>query len=382
MRAGRNGPLIPHLMFADDLLLFSEATKEQMGGVLNILNDFCQLSGQQVSHEKTSIMFSKNVSSQVRGELVALSGFCEASSLEKYLGVSILGRAPKRADYNYLINQVKNRLSSWKAKQLSFAGRVTLAKAVIKAIPIYPMMTTSVPKSCLNEIQKIQRAFIWGDEEGHRKYHAVSWDNVTLQKARGGLGIRRLIHMNKACLMKLGWVIRSGEEAMWIDVMRGNYGREHPNFEYVVAKSQDSSLWKNLVTNWNSFDLYEFWAIGNGSSIHAWKDRWLQHGQSIEESGIVIPDNMKNMMVCDLVDEQGCWNIDMLNTWLPNTIISKLYAVIPPNNGSDKDRRVWSGTDNGCFSIASAYMLLCRFNDDSWDTTWMRIWRLKVPERI
>ena len=63
----------------------------------------------------------------------------------------------------------------------------------------------------------------------------------------------------------------------------------------------------------------------------------------------------------------------MLSIWLPSNIISKLYDVIPPNNGSDIDRRVWSGSVDGCFSIASAYMLLCRFNDDSWDTMWMSI---------
>ena len=45
--------------------------------------------------------------------------------------------------------------------------------------------------------------------------------------------------MNKTCLMKLGWAICSGEEALWIDVMRGKYGRDHPNFECVIAKSQD-----------------------------------------------------------------------------------------------------------------------------------------------
>ena len=133
-------------------------------------------------------------------------------------------------------------MSAWKAKQLSFAGRVTLAKAVIEAVPIYSMMTTAIPKACLNEINKIQRAFIWGDEDGNRKYHAIRWDLVTLPKALGGLGIRRLVNMNKACLMKLGRAIRSGTEALWIDVIRGKYGRDHPNFDRVSAKGQDSSL--------------------------------------------------------------------------------------------------------------------------------------------
>jgi hypothetical protein len=92
-----------------------------------------------------------------------MSGFIEATSLGKYLGVPLIGRAVKRSDYNYVINQVKTKLSAWKGKHLSFVGQVTLSKAVIEAIPIYPMMTAAIPKACLNEIQKFQRAFIWGD---------------------------------------------------------------------------------------------------------------------------------------------------------------------------------------------------------------------------
>jgi hypothetical protein len=113
-------------MFADDLILFAEANVEQMVVVLNILNHFCQLSGQQISQEKTSIMFSKNVSTQLREELVMMSGCNETPSLGKYLGVPLVG---------YLISQVKAKLSNWKAKQLSFAGRITLSKAVIEAVP-------------------------------------------------------------------------------------------------------------------------------------------------------------------------------------------------------------------------------------------------------
>jgi hypothetical protein len=49
------------------------------------------------------------------------------------------------------------------------------------------MMTNCIPKGCLNELQKIQRAFIWGDENGNRKYHAVSWDKVTKNVATKNL---------------------------------------------------------------------------------------------------------------------------------------------------------------------------------------------------
>ncbi|PNX94494.1 ribonuclease H, partial [Trifolium pratense] len=96
MRAGRNGPLISHLMFADDLILFAEANVDQLQVVLNVIDRFCQMSGQQVSQEKTSIMFSKNVCPQKKEELTTMSGFSEATSLGKYLGVPLVGRAPKR----------------------------------------------------------------------------------------------------------------------------------------------------------------------------------------------------------------------------------------------------------------------------------------------
>ncbi|PNY05313.1 ribonuclease H [Trifolium pratense] len=66
MHAGRNDPLVSHLMFADDLLLFGEANERQMKCVMEILNKFCKISGQEVSNEKISILFSKNVDRNIR----------------------------------------------------------------------------------------------------------------------------------------------------------------------------------------------------------------------------------------------------------------------------------------------------------------------------
>jgi hypothetical protein len=45
MRAGRNGPLISHLMFADDLLLFGQATDENINAAVVVLQKFCAMSG-------------------------------------------------------------------------------------------------------------------------------------------------------------------------------------------------------------------------------------------------------------------------------------------------------------------------------------------------
>ncbi|MCH82717.1 putative ribonuclease H protein, partial [Trifolium medium] len=221
LRAGRNGPMVSHLMFADDLLLFGEANDRQMTCVIESLNEFCRMSGQEISHSKTSILFSKNVHRDTRHNLVRMSGFRETEQLGKYLGVPLTGRAPKREDFQYIIDQVNDKLASWKAQLLSFAGRVTLAKSVIEAIPIYPMMTNRIPKGCLEEIQKLQRKFIWGERDDARRYHAVNWDEVTKPKCLGGLGLRHLHTMNQACILKLGWKLASGDNDLWCEVMRG-----------------------------------------------------------------------------------------------------------------------------------------------------------------
>jgi hypothetical protein len=85
-------------------------------------------------------------------KLLKISGFRETLDLGKYLGVPITGKAPKKRYFQYLADQVSSKLTTWKAKTLSFAERVTLAKSVLEAIPTYPMMMAAIPKHCLNNI--------------------------------------------------------------------------------------------------------------------------------------------------------------------------------------------------------------------------------------
>jgi hypothetical protein len=71
-----------------------------------------------------------------------------------------------------------------------------------------------IPKSCLKEIEKAQRAFVWGDTEDKRKAHMISWETMTQPKWCGGMGMRKLQSMNETCLMKLGWSLMKGEQGL------------------------------------------------------------------------------------------------------------------------------------------------------------------------
>jgi hypothetical protein len=71
-------------------------------------------------------------------------GFIEVNNLGTYLGILSLGRAPRRGDFQYLMEKVKTKLAGWMARHLSLSGSITLAKFVIKSLPNYPMMLMSM----------------------------------------------------------------------------------------------------------------------------------------------------------------------------------------------------------------------------------------------
>jgi hypothetical protein len=90
----------------------------------------------------------------------------------------------------------------------------------MKAILIYSMVTNKIPKTYLDEIQRLQRGFIWGETEDKKKYHVVGRVMVTKPKWTGALGLR-LDTINKACLLNSAWRLYIEPNDFWCNVLRG-----------------------------------------------------------------------------------------------------------------------------------------------------------------
>lgn len=214
IQLSRGGPNISHLAFVDDVLLFAEAGVEQIMLMKGILDVFCRVSGQKVSEEKTRIFFSQNANSNLRQQICDNSGFQVTNDLGKYLGVPILHNRVNRRSFQFILDKVDQRLSNWKVKTLSFAGRLTLTKSVLQSLPSYVMQAAYVPRFICDEIDKKCRSFVWGDTADKKRVHLVNWKRLCSLKDWGGLGLRSARAINQTALMKASWHLIKGREEL------------------------------------------------------------------------------------------------------------------------------------------------------------------------
>lgn len=186
------------MAFADDLTFFTEASIDQALILQQTLQQFCLSSGQKVSQEKTGVFFLKNVPRVWKKDICEAMRFQHTDDLGKYLGVPIFHKRVGLNTFNYVVAKVKQRLSIWKSRTLSLAGRITLAKSVVQAMPTSVMESSVILRGACDEIDKLCRSFIWGDDESHRSVHPVSWEKICKPKREGGLGLRSTRVANSA----------------------------------------------------------------------------------------------------------------------------------------------------------------------------------------
>lgn len=250
LRASRSGTSISHIFFADDLMLFAESSVEQLDIIKQCLLDFSKASGQRISFEKSSIVFSPNVSSEEQSRISRASGIPIASELGKYLGVHLVHGRHGKKHYRELLEKVHKRLSEWKMNSLSLAGRVTLAASTIASLPIYAMQTSQLPKAILHDIDKNIRRSVWGSSDIRRKVHLVSWSTICRPKKYGGLGLRPAAKMNQALLIKLAWRLVTEPSALWSRLLKEKYGNYCTSFSRKLVHLTFGVEWWRQLQEW------------------------------------------------------------------------------------------------------------------------------------
>ncbi|KAK4275138.1 hypothetical protein QN277_018272 [Acacia crassicarpa] len=237
------------------------------------------------------------------------------------------------------------------------ASRITLAKSVLSSIPLYPMLVGKILKGVCQEIERIQRDFIWGHDRSSNCYHPVGWDRLTRPKEYGGLGFRRLSSFNQVCRAKLAWNLVIGSNSLWADVLLNRYMMRE-GYSLLNYCLGNSKLWHFISSQKIIIDRGSKWHVRNGLSVNFFNDHWLLDGMGIKELCIRQISTEEDVSLVSHWVKDGSWDFSKLADVVRPEVIQRLIVVIPPKVDASHDIIVWGATPNGKFSVKSVYFLI------------------------
>lgn len=316
----------------------------------------------------------------------------------KYLGFWLKPAAYRKADWNWIIAKIEARISHWSFRWLSRAGRLTLIKSVLLAIPVYWAALTWIPKGVMEKIRRICCRFLWAGSKELTVLPWVAWDKVARSKEWGGWGIKRLPDFSTSLAAKSGWRLITIEN-LWTRVIKRKYIDPMPLEDWIRSqnkKAKNSSvIWKATVDAFSVIEQGLAWKVGDGRQIRIGRDPWIGCNEAFALSpGLLRHLGSKNITSLNQVarvgqfsiwgqvwkdDEELGLNIRWKNEWTGFTKELKRSNV---RIREEPDRLMWAHSKSGGYTPKEGYSYLLGkkgWGDPDW---WSKaLWKLKSPAK-
>nr|GEY82699.1 reverse transcriptase domain, reverse transcriptase zinc-binding domain protein [Tanacetum cinerariifolium] len=177
----------------------------------------------------------------------ASSSNCKFGSLSFiYLGLPVGRDMSKVISWLDIDDRFNKRLSSWKAKNLSFGGRLTLYKVVLGILPTYYLSLFRAPKEVINSLEKNCSRFL-GFKEGEKGIVWVKWKSILASFNKGGLGVGSVHAKNLSLLAKWRWHYYTECDALWRKVIWNLYGHAG-GFLPNVGRGCKKVVWASILS--------------------------------------------------------------------------------------------------------------------------------------
>ncbi|KAL0404504.1 UNVERIFIED_CONTAM: putative mitochondrial protein [Sesamum radiatum] len=196
--------------------------------------------------------------------------------------------------------------------------------------------------------------YLWHHRD-ERKIHWIAWRKLCTQKKYGGFGFRDLKAFNAAMLAKQFWRILTEPDRLLSRVLKARY---FPNTSILEAKVgyNPSFTWRSILASKEIISRGARWRVGMGTKINIWNDPWIPRSYCFK---VITPAcSLRGLTtVNSLIDPVSLqWNralvIDNSHPADSDAILS-----IPTSRFGEQDKLVWHHTNNGVFSVRSAYYI-------------------------
>ncbi|XP_072074422.1 uncharacterized protein [Arachis hypogaea] len=131
IRLAPTAPVITHLLFADDCIIFAGAQEEEIYQLIQIINKYTEASGQRINTNKSGLIFRRQVSIQRRMNIEEITGMASWDDPGRYLGLPPRWGRSKNKALEWIQEKMLDKMQGWKEKLLNQAGKEVLIKAVI-----------------------------------------------------------------------------------------------------------------------------------------------------------------------------------------------------------------------------------------------------------
>lgn len=350
---------ISHLMFADDVMIFFDGGSSSLHGICETLDDFACWSGLHVNKNKCQL-FHAGLDQNESGILVAYD-FPVGTLPIRYLGLPLMCRKLRIAEYEPLLEKITRKFNSWAFKCLSFAGRVQLIASVIYGLVNFWMTTFLLPKGCIKQIERLCQRFLWSGNIEEGKGAKVSWAAICIPKSEGGLGLRRFADWNKTLCLRLIWLLLDHNGSLWADWHHHHHLR-NSSFWNVVASPSDPWTWKMLLSLRPLAEQFVKNRVGNGLTSFFWHDSWTSLGPLLKRIGDVGSRPLRIPLNARVVDAYGAngWRLPLSRSPAALAIYEHINTLPAPSLDLGDDSFLWCVGNDVCqgFSVTKTWEAL------------------------
>ncbi|CAL1404855.1 unnamed protein product [Linum trigynum] len=374
-------PTLTHCLFADDTVIFGKANTQEAGKILEVINDYGAVTGQEVNVHKSSIFFSANVPAGEKNDIINHIGFASSNCHSKYLGVPTEWGNSKKETFYFLIQRMEKMGGAWKSLLLSHGGKEVLLKSVIQAIPTFIMCLFLLPVSLTKKMDSLLSNFFWSGSMQKSNLHWCRKEVLCSPKSEGGLGFRSFRDFNLALLAKQAWRLMNNTDTLWSRLIKGLY---FPRGNFLSAKkgSKPSWIWASLWESKKVIDLGAIKVIGSGDDTWIDQDPWVPFlPRACIQSG---PQN--HARVSTWIDpESRKWKDEFIQGHVSPSERDAILRV-PIGEEEAKDFWAWRFNEDGKFTVKTAYHAVHSSVTDphTMDNVekWKWVWSLNIPPKL
>nr|GEV10009.1 transposon TX1 [Tanacetum cinerariifolium] len=172
-------------------------SKHNAKNLMCILKGFEKVLGLKINFNKSKV-YGIRVSSSAVAEMTRVMKCGMGEIPLTYLGLPIRVSMRRESAWRPMVKKLKKRLTDWKAKTISFGGRLTLVKSVLGSVPLYYFSMFRVLSCVIKQLERVRAVRSihgadggMGGGVGARSVISEVWgDIIKVGEGLGRLGIQ------------------------------------------------------------------------------------------------------------------------------------------------------------------------------------------------